>query len=185
MKRNNQVRIIGGKWRGRKLTFPEVVGLRPTHARVRETLFNWLAPYIMNSVCLDLFAGSGALGYEALSRGAKKVVFVDKNKKVISSLKENKVRLDAEAAIIIAGSFLQDNFCHEESFDIVFLDPPFQHDMLAPACSWLIQKGFVHTGTFVYFEHSLDASEFIIPERWALVKSKQTSTLQYALVEVR
>ena len=88
-KGTNQLRIIGGEWRGRKLRFPDVAGLRPTTDRVRETLFNWLAPVIHGARCLDLFAGSGALGLEALSRGASSVVFIDSDRRAVQSLREN------------------------------------------------------------------------------------------------
>src|SRR5277367_3125267 len=122
----NSVRIIGGGWRGRRVSFPDIPGLRPTPDRVRETLFNWLQHSVAGSRCLDLFAGSGALGLEALSRGAREVVFVDQAQAAISHLQTQISRLDAVARTRImgedAGRYLRTS---PEVFDIVFLDPPF------------------------------------------------------------
>ena len=120
---NNQLRIIGGKWRGRKIKFPDIEGLRPTPDRVRETLFNWLSPVIIGAKCLDLFAGSGALGFEALSRGASKTVFVDSNNLVTQQLQYNQQLFqcsDIEIHKMSAEQYLQTT---EKSFDIIFLDP--------------------------------------------------------------
>ncbi|MGE0625151.1 MAG: 16S rRNA (guanine(966)-N(2))-methyltransferase RsmD [Pseudomonadales bacterium] len=121
---NNEVRIIGGQWKGRKLKFPDRVGLRPTLGRVRETLFNWLAPRIEGARCLDLFAGSGALGFEALSRGAATVTFVERDRKAASALRANATLLGAEARVqqLPAARFVStDTAC----YDVIFFDPPF------------------------------------------------------------
>ena len=122
----NRIRIIGGTHRGRRLAFPDAAGLRPTPDRVRETLFNWLMPHLPGARCLDLFAGSGALGLEAVSRGAREVVLVDANPAVVKSLQEN-LRLlgETERARVIRSDALA--FLRKETdapFDIVFLDPP-------------------------------------------------------------
>lgn len=131
-KGSNQLRIIGGEWRGRKLRFPDAPNLRPTPDRVRETIFNWLAPMIQGAHCLDLFAGSGALGLEALSRGAALTTFVDSHKKVTQELKNHIETLNANARAKVFSmdgvKFLtQDKFQTTEvkQYDLVFLDPPY------------------------------------------------------------
>jgi 16S rRNA (guanine966-N2)-methyltransferase len=127
MARNNEVRIIGGQWKGRKLRFPDRPDLRPTLGRVRETLFNWLASSVAGSSCLDLYAGSGALGFEALSRGAAKVTFVEPDRKTAAALRANAASLHAEARVLCrtAERFLTGS---SERFDIILVDPPFSLD---------------------------------------------------------
>ena len=121
---NNELRIIGGQWRGRKLRFPDRPSLRPTLGRVRETLFTWLAPNISGTRCLDLFAGSGALGFEALSRGAAEVTFVERDRKAAAAIRSNVELLQARATVVCqpAKQYLART---RARFDIVFLDPPF------------------------------------------------------------
>lgn len=122
---NNEVRIIGGQWKGRKLKFPDRPGLRPTLGRVRETLFNWLAPRIGNARCLDLFAGSGALGFEALSRGAAEVTFVEKDRKAAAAIHSNVTALGADAHV---KNLPADRFVARDTnvYDVIFFDPPFE-----------------------------------------------------------
>ncbi len=127
----NRVRIIGGRWRSRLISFPARTDLRPTPDRVRETLFNWLGQDLTGRTCLDLFAGSGALGFEALSRGAHLVVMVESNPRVLSSLKQNAAGLDAQNMELAAGDALQFLAQDRRSYDVIFLDPPFHKDMLA------------------------------------------------------
>ena len=120
-------RIIGGKWRGRKIKFDDAEGLRPTTDRIRETVFNWLQPYVRQSFCLDCFAGSGVLGFEALSRGAQQVIFIEQNVQTVKKIKQNITALKAEQASVIrqdALSWLQSAQRNNE-LDLVFLDPPF------------------------------------------------------------
>ena len=129
-KPGNQVRIIGGDWRGRKLQFPSIEGLRPTPDRVRETLFNWLSPHIAGAHCLDLYAGSGALGFEALSRGARSCCFIDNSKQVQAALRSSVQALNCEdrATVMLADSGSAITLHH--SIDLVFLDPPFASHLL-------------------------------------------------------
>lgn len=126
----NKVRIIGGEWRRRMIAFPAVEGLRPTADRLRETLFNWLGQTLDGKVCLDLFAGSGALGFEALSRGAARVVMVERDRQALRALRENAEKLGAERLELHDADALQ--FLSRESrrFDVVFLDPPFHKSIL-------------------------------------------------------
>lgn len=186
MKRNtNQVRIIGGLWRGRKLEFPSTETLRPTHDRIRETLFNWLSPYIVDAICLDLFAGSGALGFEALSRGAREVVFVDQDKLVIEALKKSQQKLSATAATIFQSEAPSDklNFAGKQ-FDVVFLDPPYQQQLLEQCCQWLAKNNLVVAGGLVYLEYALNTEPPELPPGWEPYKQNETATLCYRLVRV-
>ncbi|MCF6236408.1 MAG: 16S rRNA (guanine(966)-N(2))-methyltransferase RsmD [Gammaproteobacteria bacterium] len=180
----NQLRIIGGQWRGRKLVFPDVYGLRPTTDRVRETLFNWLNPVICGSRCLDLFAGSGALGLEALSRGAAHVVMVDRQPCVIEQLKKHVIQLEAQGAYCIQAdglSFLTES---NESYNIVFLDPPFQDDLLKDCIQMLQKKSTLVTGAQVYIEHDNKKMLPETPSNWQLSRSKKAGQVGYHLFKV-
>jgi 16S rRNA (guanine966-N2)-methyltransferase len=126
----NQVRIIAGRYRRRMLPFPDAEGLRPTPDRVRETLFNWLGQELGGWRCLDLFAGSGALGFEAASRGAARVVMVEKNRKVAAALKENRRLLAASEIEIVESDAFPYIRNTRERFDLVLLDPPYDADLL-------------------------------------------------------
>jgi len=171
-KPSNQVRIIGGDWRGRKLQFPSIEGLRPTPDRVRETLFNWLSPYIAGAHCLDLYAGSGALGFEALSRGARSCCFIDNNKQVRAALALSVQALNCadRATVILADSGAAVTLDH--SIDLVFLDPPFASSLLAGTLDWLLKSPSIHPETLVYMEapkgHEIPAySVSVIKEKTA------------------
>lgn len=152
-----QVRIIGGQWRGRKLPVPAVEGLRPTPDRVRETLFNWLMPVITGSRCLDLFAGSGALGLEAASRGAADVVLVERDIQVLATLRVAIERLEAANVRVHAANAL--DFLRgtpPEPFDVVFVDPPYALDIAASIIAALIAGGWLAPDAFVYTEWPRD-----------------------------
>lgn len=185
-KLQNQVRIIAGTLRGRALQVVDETGLRPTPSRVRETLFNWLQNDIVDSLCLDLFAGSGALGFEAASRGASQVVMVEKAKAAIELLEQNKSLLDVKAAKIMkldAMSFLSS--WGEPVFDIVFLDPPYGENILVPIMKKLVENKLVSSGSLIYFED--DAEDVInnIPIELTLLKNKKAGSVHYFLAEVR
>jgi 16S rRNA (guanine966-N2)-methyltransferase len=126
----NKVRIVGGEWRSRMLKFPTVPGLRPTPDRVRETLFNWLGQRLDGKTCLDLFAGSGALGFEALSRGAKRVVMVERDRKVCQALQANASVLGASRLEIREADGVQFLALDRHAYDVIFLDPPFRKEFL-------------------------------------------------------
>ncbi len=178
--RPQQLRIIGGTWRGRKLRFPEIETLRPTPDRVRETLFNWLAPVIEGARCLDLYAGSGALGLEALSRGAASVVMVDSDASVITRLREHVHTLSANAEIIQADTLAYLASAPPQTFDIVFLDPPFHQGLIAPACVALEKHGWPKPGATIYLEAEKDYVPQV-PVNWRIVKSKQAGQVGYHL----
>lgn len=181
-KGSNQLRIIGGSWRGRKLSFPDVDGLRPTGDRIRETLFNWLAPDIMGARCLDLFAGSGALGLEALSRGATESILIEKNPLAAQSLERNLRLLNAQNAKVInsdAITYLTQPR-GEHSFDVVFIDPPFQLDLWQNCVDLLESNNFLREGCAIYIESKLD-SAYQIPPGWHLHRDKTADNLRYRL----
>lgn len=178
---SNAVRIIGGKWRGRKLVFPDRPDLRPTLGRVRETLFNWLRADIDGSRCLDLFAGSGALGFEALSRGAASVVFVDADRRAVQSLKDNAARLEAgERVTVVAGRADRLLRRTAEPFDVIFVDPPFAGTDLPVALEKIRASGALASTGLVYFEAprrlALDLSG------WRQVKHGTAGDTQFGLL---
>lgn len=186
----NEVRIIGGKWRGRKIKFCDVSGLRPSPDRVRETLFNWLSPYILNARCLDLFAGSGVLGFEALSRGASEVVFVDKNETVIQQLKKNREMFKCDSIEIHHGTAQKYLEQANKPFDIVFLDPPFYQGLIPVICKLLNNKKLLKSQSLVYLEkekNNLMTDKEIpldLPNDWKIIKQKKAGRVLYYLIEI-
>ena len=175
------IRIIGGKLRGRKINFFEAQGLRPTIDRVRETLFNWLMADINGSSCLDLFSGSGGIGIEAISRGARQVTFVESNKKVASNLKENLSLLSISNAKVInqtAEKFLENNL---EKFDLAFLDPPFDKGILENILPNV--KNHISKDGLVYIEMETNDLVKFIGKEWEVYKSKKTASLCYSLIK--
>jgi 16S rRNA (guanine966-N2)-methyltransferase len=180
------VRIIGGTWRGRRVHFPDSPGLRPTPDRVRETLFNWLQHSIAGTRCLDLFAGSGALGLEALSRGAREVVFVEPAFAPAQMLAAELTRLRGEAPGGSGGSILQTSAerflaAPGSPFDVIFLDPPFGLDSLSEYVRLIDAGGWVASGGWIYLESPRSAGPPAIPAHWALVKSKSAGEVGYHL----
>lgn len=179
--RRNEVRIIGGEWRGRRVAFAPVPALRPTPDRVRETLFNWLQPVLYGSRCLDLFAGSGALGLEALSRGASEVVFVEKDRAVIESLEAALARLRCERGQVRQADARQFLAGRAQAFDIVFLDPPFESRWLPEVCATLEQRGWLAPQASIYLESPAAEPVPSLPAGWALVRSKRAGEVGYHL----
>jgi 16S rRNA (guanine966-N2)-methyltransferase len=139
-KRHNRVRIIGGEWRSRVIEFPDALGLRPTPDRVRETLFNWLGQTLTNQHCLDLFAGSGALGFEAASRGAISVTMVEQDRAAADALMHNQAKLAATTCKIIRGDALKFIATSKEKFDAIFVDPPFASQLMSQLLPLLANK---------------------------------------------
>lgn len=179
-----QLRIIGGQWRSRQFNFPMAHGLRPTPNRVRETLFNWLAPYVEGAKVLDVFAGSGALFLEALSRGAGSALALDLNSAAINSLRGHLLTLRCDN-----GQLLQtDALRHLEQqpatpFDLVFLDPPFSQGLLLPACTLLEEKGWLASDAWVYTESENPPSSLGLPGNWRLHREQKAGQVYYALWE--
>lgn len=183
--RQSQLRIIGGKWRGRKLAFTPEQGLRPTTDRVRETLFNWLAPCIQGARCVDLFAGSGALGLEALSRGASHCDFVDTSSSALSQISKHLLTLKANTA----------GHCHQSSalqflesgrapYDIVFIDPPFGGELVQPACALLADKHLLAGGALAYVEMAATEAAPRFPPGWIEHRHKIAGGVGYRLFAV-
>lgn len=184
-KSRGRLRIVAGIWRSRVLEIADVEGLRPTSERIRETLFNWLTPRMAGARCLDLFAGTGALGLEALSRGAAAAVFVENSKVAIATLRRNVASLDASGAVIHAGSATEYiDAAGAESFDIVFLDPPFADDNLAELCRLVDESELVATNANVYLEQDRAKPEPDLPDGWTVLKSKVAGNVRYTLAAV-
>lgn len=180
---SNQLRIIGGRHRGRKVSFPDQVGLRPTGDRIRETLFNWLQPLIPGARCLDLFAGSGALGLEAASRGAGSVVMVEQAVPVVRSLRDAVRMLGLEQVELVQADALSWLDGPPQSFDVIFLDPPFADKLLEPVCRKL-QQGWLADDARVYIE--IDAKDHLpeLPDNWQQLKQKRAGQVCCFLFQI-
>lgn len=180
-----KIRIISGHWRGRKLPVLTEAGLRPTPDRVRETLFNWLAPMIEGARCLDLFAGTGALCLEALSRGADEVVMVERAAHVADQLRRNLSTLDAHGAQVIHTDALTYLHGAHRQFDIIFLDPPFASDLIATGAAAIAARDWLAPGGLVYVEAPATMDPLPLPASWEVAKSKRTGQVGYHLVRAQ
>ncbi|MDP1929111.1 MAG: 16S rRNA (guanine(966)-N(2))-methyltransferase RsmD [Thiobacillus sp.] len=173
----NRVRIIGGQYRRRLLDFPDADGLRPTPDRVRETLFNWLGQDLPGWICLDLFAGSGALGFEAASRGAARVVMIERDAKAIRALEANRAMLGASQLDILRVDALAWLANSRETFDLIFIDPPFDSGL---AASVLPELGtHLKPGGHVYIEQAMPV---IVPPGLVLQRSGRAGRSHFALL---
>lgn len=178
---NQVIRIIGGLYRGKKLHFPEVQGLRPTPDRVRETLFNWLMNDIHDARCLDAFAGSGALGFEAFSRGAKEVIFVENSAQAHANLQKNMAQFHSPKLKLIKANTLVYLQKTASPFDIIFLDPPFGEDYLPQCLNEITNQQLLLPGGLVYIESG--SAVTIDDHQWRLHKLKQAGQVHYGLFE--
>jgi 16S rRNA (guanine966-N2)-methyltransferase len=174
----NRVRIIGGKWRSRILKFPPAAELRPTPDRVRETLFNWLGQRLDGQACLDLFAGSGALGFEAMSRGAARVVMVERDRAIAKALRESAKLLEAEALEVVESEALAYLRRNSEKFDMVFLDPPYESDLAIK--SMAVLPALLNPDARVYVE---SAKPLELPASWRLLREDRAGAVRYALFD--
>ena len=178
-----RVRVIAGEWRSRLLPVSDSPGLRPTSDRVRETLFNWLGPRLAGTRCLDLCAGTGALGFEALSRGAAQCVFVEQNPGVAAVLRESAQHLGAAARAEVrvddARHFLTGS---PQAFDVIFVDPPFAEDLTEALLRALI-PAWLAPGASLYLETAREAPEIPLPEGWRMMRSAQTRQVRFGLVQ--
>jgi 16S rRNA (guanine966-N2)-methyltransferase len=175
------VRIIGGRWRGRRLRLCGAPGLRPTPDRVRETVFNWLQSPLPGARCLDLFAGSGALGLEALSRGAAEVVFVERNVAIARRLQDNLALLEAVSGRLERTDALIWLRRKPEFFDIIFLDPPFGRNLLEPTCMALESGGWLRSRAWIYLESEVALKTLRLPSSWELVRDNCAGDVRYRL----
>jgi len=182
---SNQVRIIGGQWRGRKISFPNSEGLRPTSDRIRETLFNWLMGHIVGARCCDFFAGSGALGFEALSRGASWVSFIENNNAVISELRATAKLFNTQACEFFQEDALNYLTRSTDVFDIIFLDPPFHKAYLADCLKLLSTAQCLHEDTLIYVEAEYDLSIDLGPLSLNLLKQKKAGKVFYHLLKLQ
>jgi len=178
----NQVRIIGGEWRGRRLPVIDLPGLRPSGDRCRETLFNWLQAYVPGASCVDLFAGTGALGLEAASRGAGSVVLVEKNSAVVSSLERSVDLLHAlSVRVEQRDAFAWLTACALQSLDIAFVDPPFDEGLGPQVMAALETSGCLREGGFVYFETAADGRAVVPPAGWSTHREKTLGRVRMQL----
>jgi 16S rRNA (guanine966-N2)-methyltransferase len=185
-KKQNTVRINAGEWRSRQLKFPDVTGLRPTPERVRQTIFNWLGQDLTSKICLDLFAGTGVMGFEALSRGAKNVVLVEFAKPAFNALQENKKLLKAEQANIVyqdATQFLMQT--QGKKFDVVFCDPPYNQAWLPKILPLLTPLLHAQSVVYVETEYALEKALDTLPnfaQDWQILKQKKAGNVFYHLL---
>ena len=178
---SGQIRIIGGQWRGRKLPVPDSPGLRPTTDRVRETLFNWLAPSMVDARCLDCFAGSGALGLEALSRYAASATLLEMERHVAQQLQKNLATLKAGHGKVVNTNAL--TFLNQAGtpHDIVFVDPPFRKGLLEETLRLLESNGWLADGALIYVESEIENGLPPVPAGWDLHREKIAGQVAYRL----
>ena len=178
-----RVRIISGSWRGRRLPVPAHAGLRPTPDRVRETVFNWLADLVPGSSCLDLFAGTGALGFEAASRGAARVVMVERAREAAAGLRHSREMLDAAAVAVVhaeaRGWLARAAEAGDGPFDLVFLDPPYDSGLLAPTFAAVAASSLLAPGALVYLEDR--TADLPLPPGWSLRKRARAGQIHFGL----
>ena len=181
----NQLRVIAGKWRGRKISFIDQEGLRPSPNRVRETLFNWLQSDIVGANCLDLFAGSGALSFESASRGASHITCLELNSESAANIKENISLLQAEQITLFQQDALK--FLKaakpENKFRLVFLDPPFNENLLEESCVLLESNSWLDDTALIYLESNQTLEKYTLPTNWTLIKQKKAGQVYYGLCQ--
>ncbi len=180
-----QVRIISGTLRGRKLSVPRIAELRPTADRVRETLFNWLQPLVAGSRCLDCFAGTGALSFEALSRGAAEVVLIECHRGQVARLRQTAVQfgVSAHTKIHCADAYRWLVRTPPEPFDMIFLDPPFADDRLGTLCNQLISDGWLTPQATLYLEQSVHREPPLLPAGWSWWRQQTSGEVWFALAQ--
>ena len=182
MAKDGFIRLISGKWRGKKLAVKDKEGLRPTTDRTKETLFNWLMHDIRDANCLDCFSGSGSLSFEALSRYAQSATLLERDKSVAEQLRENLKTLKVDNANIVETDsihYLQQ--AATQTYDIVFIDPPFDKGLVQPCCVALEKNGYLAAQAIIYIEVEAQLQDLKIPENWKLLKQKSTGQVSYQL----
>ncbi|HFZ8994639.1 TPA: 16S rRNA (guanine(966)-N(2))-methyltransferase [Citrobacter freundii] len=180
---SGQIRIIGGQWRGRKLPVPDSPGLRPTTDRVRETLFNWLAPVIVDARCLDCFAGSGALGLEALSRYATSATLLEMDRAVAQQLQKNLATLRAGNGHVSNTNTLTFLTQPGTPHDVVFVDPPFRKGLLEETLNLLEARGWLSDDAYIYVESEVENGLPPVPVNWSLLREKIAGQVAYRLYQ--
>ena len=180
MKRQPSIRIIGGKWRSRKVSFAARNEVRPTGDRIRETLFNWLTHHVIGSSCLDLFSGTGILGIEALSRGASSLTFIEQNKDIAAILKNNLAELQADQFNLLVNEAINYLEKTDQVFDIIFLDPPFDGNHLQRALKTIFDRRL--SRSFIYFESERVLNFNLLPHEWQVYRQKKAGSVNYGLL---
>lgn len=175
-----RLRIIAGTLRGSRIDVPDAPGLRPTGDRVRETLFNWLAPVIAGARCLDLYAGTGALGIEALSRGARECVFVERDRALARRIEANLARLEVDAGKVVCADAATYLASAPGAFDVVFLDPPFDADLWRDAAARLERGGWLNAQAWIHVESPVDA-DLELPQAWRQHREARAGGMRHAL----
>lgn len=176
------VRIISGTLRGRRIKIADLPDLRPTPDRVRETLFNWLAPKLPGSYCLDLFAGTGILGFESASRGAAYVEMIDQSPIVIEMIKKQIQEFKLENVTAKQAMVTQQLSKPQKTFDIVYLDPPYHANLLPAVCQFLEEHQFLSKEAYIYLEAKEVIKDNDLPANWHLIKSQRAGQVYYHLV---
>jgi 16S rRNA (guanine966-N2)-methyltransferase len=178
-KPSGSVRIISGRFRGRKLPGLDIQGLRPTTDKNREMLFSWLMPYTKDARCLDVFAGSGGLGFEALSRYAKSCTFIELDINAAKKVADNILLLDlsTDQAKIIQGNSLDKLNILDQSYELIFLDPPFNQDLLPQTIARIVEKSLLAIDGVIYIECEGQGIVYSVPENWQLIKEKQSAQI--------
>jgi 16S rRNA (guanine966-N2)-methyltransferase len=184
---SSHLRIIGGEWRGRKLEFLSIDGLRPTPDRVRETLFNWIQTAVPGAQCLDLFSGSGALGFEALSRGADSATFVERDIACARQLNSNIQHLKCQKGEVIQADVITWLSARQadldNAYDIAFMDPPFRQNLVSPCCELLEQKNLLREGALIYVETESELADPGVPHHWHEYRKKTAGQVTYRLYQ--
>ena len=181
MANKNNLRIIGGVWRSRRINFINSKKIRPTPDRVRETLFNWIANYVEGALCLDLFAGSGALAFEAVSRGAKHAILVEEDAKIISQLNLQKEVLHTNAIEIKQQNALKYIQTESKQYDIIFLDLPFNSDLLEKTVPLVLEHQLLSSKGVLYVESAANQSVPEALKTLTCVREKISGEVRYAL----
>jgi 16S rRNA (guanine966-N2)-methyltransferase len=175
------IRIIGGSLRGRRIKVLDSEDLRPTPDRVRETLFNWLSPHLAGARCLDLFAGTGALGFEASSRGASYVEMIDSSPRVVDHLKQTLTELGGDNIAIRQAKVPTQLGEPAQAFDVIFIDPPYQQALVIPCCQFLETHGFLAPCAYIYLEAHAPIHDNDLPANWRLLKQARAGQVYYHL----
>ncbi len=184
--KNQTLRIISGKWRSRKITFPaNIPHLRPTSDRIRENLFNWLQSKIQQTTCLDLFAGSGALGFEALSRGARSCTFVESHPKAQTAIQKLLKELDITQGSLVKTDAFKFLALNKKSYHLIFLDPPFGQNFLPKILTSLIEGNCIHQESLIYIEVESNFNLNTISNDWKILKIKKAGDVQYGLLQLK
>lgn len=184
-KSSGNIRIIAGKHRGRKLPVIDAEGLRPTTDRVKETVFNWLMPYVQGSHCLDCFAGAGSLGFEALSRHAEHVTFLELNKQAAKQLIANKQLLGATNCEVFQTNTLEFlSTSASKQYDLIFIDPPFRQGLVEKVSN-LLASGWLAPQAIIYLEQEAEATSTMLPDNWQPIKNKTMGQVSYQLYQLK